>query len=512
MAKLKNWLQWIDDNLLHFSLIAFIFAISLVPKFPLQHVEYTYIKIRYDDLFPAIIAIIFLVQWLRKKVKLNTSLLIPILLFWAAVFASFIIGTYIQNTIPVASVGFLHAIRRVQYMIIFFVAASSVSTKEEFYTYMKYYLITVLLVCIYGVGQRFFQFPSIQSMNPAYVDGRLLTLNPEDRINSTFGGQFDLAAYLSFSIPIILSFYFFRKQLHYLGLFFLSLIILLYAAARSSFAAYFLSTSAFLLFIRKFKFYLMVVVVTAGLLYVTGDTTKRLLETFQVKTVYVNEQTGQTDISQKISVDKLPAGGFKIPVPKKVLDPNSGATAEQIRQVALAQARDEALRSGRKLNTAEIEKRASEIAKFIKPHRSVLCDISCATRLEIEWPRAIGAFLYNPLFGSGPFSITEATDGDILRWLGEFGLVGTTLFLWIIFSLVKTIRKVIKKVEKDEKVIYYGFLFGLFGLFLNAVWIDVFEASKVAYNFWLIAGLYMGAASVILKTDTKKTHEKRKGK
>ena len=31
------------------------------------------------------------------------------------------------------------------------------------------------------------------------------------------------------------------------------------------------------------------------------------------------------------------------------------------------------------------------------------------------------------------------------------------------------------------------------GLFMNASYIDVFEASKVAYTFWLLAGTVVGS-------------------
>ena len=36
------------------------------------------------------------------------------------------------------------------------------------------------------------------------------------------------------------------------------------------------------------------------------------------------------------------------------------------------------------------------------------------------------------------------------------------------------------------------FIFGFLALFINASYIDAFEASKVAYTFWTIAGLYIG--------------------
>lgn len=507
MKKLLRFLKKVDDNLVHISLLAYIVLTSLLPKLPFQHVEYTYIKIRYDDLVPLVIGAIFLLQWIRRKVRLNIKFSIPVLLFWAAVFLSFFYSSYVQNTIAVHNIGLLHSLRRVQYMAIFFIASSVVLSEKSFLKYLKVYLGTLLVVCLYALGQKFLAFPSIQSMNPAYVDGRLLTLNPEDRLNSTFGGHFDLAAYLTFSMPLILGFFFFTKKKRYFLLFILSLLVLLYTTARSSFGGYLVSITAFLLFLRKFKLYALVVVITAILLLITGDMTRRFQQMFQIKTVYVNEQTGHEDIDQNISVKRLPAGGLKIPLSKK----NAvAADPAKLRQLALEQALEEARSKGRVVNMLEIQKRADQISKYIKPQRTVLCDISCATRLQLEWPRAIGAFLFNPLLGTGPSSITEATDNDFLRWLGEFGLIGTGLFVLLLVSINRYVSRTARNTTSDLKYIYYAFSFGLLALVVNGLYIDVFEASKVAYNFWLIAGLYVGAVG--LTSQVKKTNEKRKSK
>jgi len=509
MKKLLKSLHWVDDNLIHFALVSFIILTALFPKIPFQFVEYTYIRIRFDDLFPIVMGIVFVVQLLRKKIVLNKKFLFTAIFFWFAVFLSFTIGAYIQNTIPIANIGFLHALRRPQYMIIFFIAASAITSKEQFFKYLNIYLALIAIVAFYGLGQKFLQFPSIQSMNPAYVDGRILTLNPADRINSTFGGHFDLAAYLTFSIPILFGFYFFTNKKRYIFIFVLALITLLYTSARSSFLAYIISSSIFLLSIRKFRFYAFVLFITVVLLLVTGDMTRRFQQTLQLKTVFVNEQTGSEKIDQKITTKELPAGQYQIPFlkTKKNTGPISLADQQKIQNVALDEALKEAQKKGKKINTPEIEKRAAEIAKLIKPQRTLLCDISCATRLQLEWPRAIGAFEYNPLFGTGPSSITEATDNDYLRWLGEFGLFGTTVFIILLYKITKYVRGSLEK-DSHLKYLSYGFLFGLIALFINALYVDVFEASKVAYNFWWVAGMYVGLSSI----KQKKVHEERKNK
>lgn len=493
MQKLIKSLKWIDDNLVHLATIGFIFLTNLVPKFPIQFVEYTYIRIRIDDILPVALVAIFFIQWIRRKIHLNYRLLIPIVLFWIAVFASFAYNHYIEKppNIPIFNIGFLHSARRIQYMAVFFVASAVVISEKRFMEYLRYYFITLAIVGVYGLGQKFLAFPSIQSMNPAYTDGRLLFLNASDRINSTFGGHFDLAAYMTFSIPLTLGMYFYRRQKRYFALFVLSLTILLYTAARSSFLAYLASTFPYLLLMRKFKVFAAALLITAVLLFVTGDMTKRFLSTFQVKTVFVNEKTGGTSVDQKISVKNLPAGtkAFKLPFGNN--DPTPTVSEKNLKLEAQRQVYEEARRKGIYLSKEQIEKQSDELAKLIKPKQMLLCDISCATRLEVEWPRAIVAFRSNMVLGTGPSSITEATDNDILRWLGETGVVGTMLFVTIIFLVCRYAFQ-LARIDKEKKHIFYGFIFGVIALIVNATYVDIFEASKMAYNFWLVSGLIVG--------------------
>ncbi len=494
----SSFWNWIDKNLLHWSFLGFIVAIAVVPKFPIQHVEYTYIKIRIDDLLPAIMVALFTLQWIRKKITLNRTLLIPVILFWISVFISFLFAYYVSYTIPVFNIGLLHSLRRIQYMIVFFVASSLITSEKRFYQYLKTYVATFLAVCVYGLIQKFGVLPSIQSMNPAYVDGRLLWLNPDDRINSTFGGHFDLAAYITFTIPVVLGLYYTKLKRWYLLAFFTSLTALLYTSARSSFVAYISAVSFMLLTLRKFKFYLVVLVVTAGLMMVTGDMTKRLLQTFQIKTVYTNELTGEERIGQLISVKNLPAGSYEIDLPFLKKPKSAKISEKDKRDIARSIAYDQAKRAGKVLTAEQIEAEANLTTQFIKPEQTLLCDISCATRLQVEWPRAILAFKSNPLFGRGPSSITEATDNDYLRWLGELGLVGTSIFVFILIRIMYIVSRFGKKVP-EYKDLTFGFICGVLALLINSLYVDIFEASKMAYNFWVVSGLFVGISTFYAK-------------
>ena len=489
MKKLSNWFKKLDENLVKTLLIGFIFFVPLWPKLPFKMINYTYIAIRLDDIYLAILAFVFAFQLLRRKVALNKKFILPFALFFISVFASFIWNAYVVKNMQLPHLGLLHSLRRVEYMIMFFIASSVIKTKKDFWQIISYFFISVFLVILYGLGQKFLNFPAVQTMNPEYAKGYILYLTPDSRISATFGGHYDLAIYLVMAIPLILSFYFAKKNNMFLYLFVGALLILLYTSSRSSFIAYLIATVGFLLFIRKFKFLILVLILTAGLMFTTGEITKRFLKTFQVRRILVDDRTGAVYIGQTITTKELPAGSFYVKL--KDQTKNSDDNLNTFRNKIVQEKVNEATNSG-VLTVSNTDKYVATLSANLRPVNTVVSDISMATRFQVEWPRAINAFKKNPLLGTGPSSITEATDGDYFRWIGEVGLLGTITFLNILFLILKTIFVSIKKLSFEEKLIGYGFIFGFFALFINASYIDAFEASKVAYVFWTLAGLYIG--------------------
>jgi len=475
----KLWL-WLDKNLIKIFFSIFLVLIPLYPKLPLIDIEYTYIYIRFEDFFVGLFYLIFLIQLLRKKVKINWSLFRLFILFWLSVFISFYWGHWQIKTVPVNYIGFLHSFRRIEYMFVFFIGLASTKNQNDFYYYLKIILLTFFIVCFYGIGQKLFGWPAVQTMNPEYARGYFLFLTPEARISSTFSGHYDLASYLIFIIPLIISGYLFFHQKKYFFLFVLGLINLVFTASRISYIGYILTVFPLLIWLRKFRLFFVILFLTIVLTLANNNLTSRLKRTFQVKRILVDQRTGAVYIPQKITTKELPAGSFYIPL--KNQNTNS-KDLEEYKKKLILEKEIQATKSGQKIDVASLEAN-------LKPVNTVLSDISFATRLQIEWPRAINAFKKSPLFGAGPSSITEATDNDYLRWLGELGLVGTSIFLII---LIKIIYKILQAyLNNRNKTVLLGFVFGVFALMINASYIDVFEASKVAFTFWSLLGIFYG--------------------
>lgn len=504
MKAIKAFLQAIDNNLVKILLAGFIFLVPLYPKLPIRTIDYTYIAIRIEDLYLVVLCVVFALQLIRRKVDLNRRFLILFLLFWFFVVISFLYGFYVQQTVVFPHLGFLHSVRRIEYMIVFFIASSVIKTKKDFWHLLTAVLMGLFLVNVYAVGQKFLGWPAVQTMNPEYAKGYFLFLTPEARISSTFAGHYDLASYIVFLIPIVIGLYLTTSSLRYFLLYLLSLLILAYTASRISFISYVVSITAFLLFLRKFRFFILVGLLSILILFTTKDLSNRFIKTLQVKKILVNERTGEVYIPQKITTKELPAGSFYIKINEKLSAKNKkeAAYVESYKEGILAEKILQASRSGTVLTSSQEAELLSTLSANIKPVQTIVSDISFATRLQIEWPRAINAFLSQPLLGTGPSSITEATDNDFLRWLGEFGLLATSTFIILLLSLFVFIARAATSLEKPKRIFFYAPLFSLAGLLMNATYIDVFEASKVAFTIWMVLGIFIGVLGL------KKNHEK----
>jgi O-antigen ligase len=112
-------------------------------------------------------------------------------------------------------------------------------------------------------------------------------------------------------------------------------------------------------------------------------------------------------------------------------------------------------------------------------------------RFKVEWPRAINAFLKNLPLGTGYSSITLATDNDYLRMLGETGLLGFLAFFAFMIAIWEKFWLFLKgKVaSKEDKLLVLGIVGANISYFLNAAFIDVLEASKIAFFFWILTGV-----------------------
>ncbi len=543
---MRKALIYIDQHILSILIVLFLIIIPLYPKFPLFSINNTHISIRLEDFYVGLMSLVFGIQILRRKVTFDRFFLKYILIFWAVCICSFLLNAFVTKKITFMNQGLLHTLRRVEYMIPFFVAYAAFASEKiidvkntaikHLDRYLYLVLTVVLIVCLYALGQksselfqpvrnifqsayesntgfvsgiayflfRFFDFPAVQTMNAEFAKGELLILTPFARVSSTFAGHYDLAAYLVFFIPLLAA-YIIRgtHRVRSIVTYSLAILTLIFTASRISFGAFIASIVLFGVYTRKWKLLIGTILLTSILMYTNSDMTQRFRDMFQQRQVFENTRTGEEIINQDESKQALPAGSQFIRSGKGSSITTNSKALNEYKQELIRKEIDEARKGGRVITQQEaadiVAKKYIDDFKDIVVKNVVAGDTSLATRTQVEWPRAWNAFFSNPLLGTGPSSITESTDGDYFRWLGETGLLGAGLFMFIIAHLFIRVYRHILNTRSHDKYLFIGICTSMIALLINATLIDVFEASKVAFTFWTVMGL-------VIATINKETH------
>ncbi len=495
---MKKLFEWFSNHFLAIGVVTLFVFIPLYPKLPLIHVIRTWVYIRLEDVLVSLVFATFLFKLLHDRQLLKTPLTTSVVVYWlvglfSLVLSLLFIGPTLLGYFP--HLAALHYLRRIEYMGVFFLAFVAMRKERKLFPILLVSLaVTVILIIIYGLGQKFLGFPAYLTMNEEFAKGIPLRLPPTARIPSTFGGHYDLAAYLVLIIPLLGSLVFGMKQLWQKGLFFFlalgSLILLLLTASRVSFGVYLIAISVMLLWNKKRILIVPVIIASIVLLNFVSGASERFYKTFRFSDVIIDLSTGQpigtldtlegsnalVEKVQQPDEENLPKGSGFINIPSGQVATNQG---KSIKTVEYFTSSDLATGSG------EI---ATVSGSFLI-QKALVYDISITTRFQGQWPKAIAAFERNPFFGSGYSTLSVASDGDYLRMLGETGIFGLVAFIGIFIVAFVLFFKNISKLSSLEKTFVIGVYAGICGLFFNAVLIDVFEASKVAFTLWILLGV-----------------------
>lgn len=476
MAKLS---KLIENRLLFFGIAFLLFFIPLYPKFPLFAVSGTYVSIRLEDIFVALVAVLFGLWVLLKRdfsfLKWNLTRII--LLYFGIGLLSIVSGIFITKNI-VPHIAFLHFLRRVEYISLLFITYFSFKRMKQLPTFGWIILIATFGVIFYGLGQKFFAWPVVSTMNKEFSKGMILRLTWWARINSTFAGHYDLAAFmvmilcLAISLVSIIKKWYFKILVILLGM--LSYYLLVLTASRVSFVAYLLGCLFILVFAQKKLWIIPFLILSILGMVFSADLGQRYAATFHLDLSFLS---GMVEMKPSEIAEVLPTA---TPTP----------TAIPISGVATIPVPRKARQTPTLIPTPTPTMEATASAEYFEP-TALAVNRSTDIRLKVEWPRAITAFLKNPILGTGYSSITLATDNDYLRMLGETGLLGSLAFGAIILEIVRRIYLFLRRkdISRESRMIILGISGAAIGYFLNASFIDVFEASKVAFFFWILMGV-----------------------
>ncbi len=495
---MKKLIHWCTKYIAPASVLFFLAFIPLYPKLPLINVIRTWVYIRLED-FLAAAAIGTYILWriVRRRIP-KTPLTWPIILYWtigfvSAIYSILFIGPKLTGYFPHLVI--LHFLRRIEYMTFFFIAFDVVARKKSLVTAMIWTLAaTSAGIILYGFGQKLFGFPAFLTMNEEFAKGIPLRLPPTARIPSTFGGHYDLAAFIVLTIPVLMLSAFAAKKIWQKIVFTVlsagSLVMLLLTQSRTSFLVYLAGVSAAFIWYRKKWWLLAVIPFSFFMLNFVAGASERFYKTFRYSDVIVDLSTGRpvgtlASLEGGTAVIKKSESPAKESLPTGSQYIGLASASGTVKTVSYASV---ALASG----SGEI---ATVSGSFLI-QKALVYDISITTRLQAEWPNAFAAFKRNVLLGSGYSTLNVASDGDYIRMLGETGVAGSLGFLGIILAAYVLFFRKLHALEGYEKAFVIGVFGGLTGLLLNAILIDVFEASKVAFTFWLL----LGAATAVLST------------
>jgi len=424
---------------------AILVYIPLYPKFPLITLPGSSVAIRAEDFLILLTSFVFLGHFLFLKKKklppLGFQVIIYLLIGLVSSMSAILIT---KNVVPLLTI--LHLFRRLEYLLVFFfvyyVGVSGWLTRRFLFELV---LLPPIGVFLYGIAQIYFQAPVISTMNTEFAKGVALTLQPGVQLSSTFAGHYDLAIYLAMVLAFLATLLSFTKRrLYQVGLLsgYLAL-IWLFTQAGSRIGLLGLTFAVgFVCFLRK-KLALGILLV--GIIVASVFTSPNLVRRINnILKVFQSQAQSALQIAPVFAAEKASLG-------------------EVLAETAL---------------------------------RPIQQDVSTSIRFDVEWPRAMRSFYKNPFLGTGYSSISLATDNEYLRALGETGLLGFLAFVSILIALGRGLYLRYRNAKSNlDKVITLGAL-GVFSVFLiSAIFLDVFEASKIAILFWAFTGLAMSTKS-----------------
>lgn len=550
MAKKHTFKQtlvnFIDQHLLFYASLFLLIFIPLYPKIPLFDAIPGYIvRVRLEDIFVGLTTLFYLIQVWRKKVSWKNPVAKWILAYIAVAFLSILSGLFIIRTIPLETIhlakSVLHLLRYIEYFALLFILYSSIKSEKDLQVVIYVLALTVLLVSIYGYGQKYRYWPVFSTMNREFSKGMVLYLTEHARVQSTFAGHYDLAAFLVLLLPIFyvlgiksqkklerISF----KILHLIGLW-----LLVVSASRTSFAAYLLAILFAIIFLawqeqsllkrlwailrRGLSFSVLILLM---ILFFGGDMQDRFLQllraypeaytAYEESVQFSEEQIALLEDKYE-NLAKFVKNRGNPPDNGLAVDENTAFTADNTitrtdeqpvssRPVDVYEdIPDKVLEEDSQGNLVVVEKERTWSPNAMK------YGLSLAIRLDELWPNAIRGFMTNPLLGSAygtlnkkefyQFTEAESTDNNFLRTLGETGLLGFITFYGIFLVIFYQIKQN-QKASPWLKNLNLAFMAASLGLLANALYIDVFASSKVAFTYWALAG-------AILAINYQQSHE-----
>lgn len=430
-------------------LILLFLTIAIFPKFTIISIPESHAGIRIEDIL-ILIYTIFLFVGILKSGFSRYKKLFPILKIFGVVFVSFMISNILGAIAGNVSwtMSMLYLVRVFEYFILIFVGCDLIRLSSDERLIVKLVKFTLIFHGIFMVFEALGIIPDI---------GILINRVANNRIYTTFSGPYEFAGYLSICMPLILGEIFQKKR--YTSIVYLLIIV----------AGVLLSESRIALVA------IVVVFLWCSIKYMVGKDGKE-------------EYKKHRMVSSKILVPiilAVMAGIFFIP---RFVDRFSLVSVNEYTNAVQYAWED---------GDFEVYKNNDKVISY---GRAIFAtqDASFGMRIT-KWMLLLKETLRaSPLFGLGMSVSGEAMDGSIMKLLCETGIIGLVVWILLIIAVYKAMPKIWH--------VRTAALMVIVALFVNAMFIDIFDASKVMTIFWLLMGYYIFIDEKISQKKTKVVH------
>lgn len=507
------------STILYIANILLLIVIPLVPKIPIFDVLPGYIvRARIEDLLLLIIGTVWFFALMKRKVEIHTLYIWFFIAFAFSGTISLLSGVLLQQSIPTELLHIgksgLHFFRYLEYFSLFVLSYSVARSTNKIDKFIIVISLVVIAISVYGFGQIFWKFPVYSTMNREYSKGVTLYLQENARPQSTFAGHYDLAAYMVIVLPIIIASIFTllkeEKSAKIGG-------IVLHSVALVSGGWMLIASESKTAIIACFSSILIVLLLHLPNQYLVRRLFASLFVIFLILLGSTYYAINYAPENSRLGIQEFTA---KSRVTQKVFTLLSADQNNDNTTTATGERPSDLYGEGHEFKRVATESADGVLSYIDVPTTSIWSPnalrygISMGIRLDTLWPNAIKGFFNNPIVGNGfatlsrvdskQFTEADSTDNNYLRMLGELGIVGFVIFFGTILVLLHHVTLLSNKQASAEIIgLRYGFVASIIGICINALYIDVFAASKVAMSFWLIAGMVIGQASCDDPTNSK---------
>ena len=423
--------------------LGLLVLILLIPKLPLFAVEGTYVHVRIEDFIVAAVYGLWVFGWWTKRIQIKQIFHAR----WLSVFLAYgllitLVGIVFLHTVEVPHLGILHWLRRVEYLGMFLITATT-AKRSSVSKYLYTLLVVGYVTLVYGALQYYDYVPGVYTVDrPGYI-GYYSELK---YLVSTFGAHYDYGTFLLFMVLVCAWGYLSHRQLKQRILFFVSGMLFWWMSTlvygRAAYLGLLVSVS-FTLFMGQswLGFLPMLELLRTISRYFSGKF-QRIVELVVPKAYASETPTSVPTIVTTPIVDKGGIDGW-------------------------------------------LQRNFRILLDKVYGH----LDPSAKIRVT-SWQDALTKLGWNFLWGGGYYSSGTGTDNDYLRHIMEVGVIGLSIFLLILLDFARwSWRLFFTELDLTIKH-FHSLVIGLIiGLLIEALLIDIFASSKIAFLLWFVLGI-----------------------